>query len=115
MVFFIVIAALVAVTTFVQRSLQGRIQDAKSFMIASVNDACDDHCRAATGNTILNEYEPYYARQFSNVQRNEEDNQGQTRGDKQGTGSIYYQWDKSTTNVISNSIQLPPQCANGGC
>ncbi len=62
MIFFVVIAALVAMTTFVQRGFEARIHDARNFMINAVinSSVCDANCLAATGGNISYEYEPYY-------------------------------------------------------
>ena len=113
MVFFIVVAALVAMTTFVQRGLQARIHDARNFMVNSVNSVCDANCLAATGGKIANEYEPYYAQMLSDQVHNEETNLSATQGNAQVLGAIYFKTSKESTKIISTSVQLPPGCADG--
>ena len=115
MIFFVVIAALVAMTTFVQREFQARIHDARNFMIDSVNKECDSNCLAATGGNISPEYEPYYAIMDSNQQHNEQTNLAATPGNAQVIGVVYYKNSNESTRTNSTSYQLPPGCANGGC
>ena len=88
MVFFVVIAAIVAMTIFVQRSFEARIHDARNFMINGImnSDVCDANCLAATGNAIHYEYEPYYAFSDSFVSQNKVDNQGAASGNSQVIG-----------------------------
>jgi len=114
MIFFVVIAALVAITTYVQRGFEARIHDAKNFAITQANAACDANCQIATGN-VAYEYEPYYVQMFSNVQHNENEVIGLTNGSAGETGSIYLNGTYDQSGVISNSTQLPAHCANGGC
>jgi len=114
MIFFVVIAAIVAMTTFVQRSLESRIHDARNFMITSVmnSDVCDANCVAATGNAIHYEYEPYFSISVSDVNQSSSENHGETSGNAQVLGAIFYKYGNETTTASSNSIQLPP-CASG--
>ncbi len=113
MVFFMVIAAIVGVTTLVQRGLEARIHDARNFVVDSVNSVCDADCQAAAGNAVRYEYEPYYSQMLSDVQHNEENDLGTTRGNSEVIGAIYYKNDSGSTKTISTSVQLPPQCADG--
>ena len=120
MIFFVVVAAAVAMTVFVQRSFEARVHDARNFMIDTVvnSGACDADClraTGATGNQIPHEYEPYYSQVLSDVSRNEQTNLGKTPGNAQVLGSIYSKDFNSSTKAISTSVQVPPQCANGGC
>lgn len=113
MIFFIVIAALVAMTTYVQRSFEARIHDARNFMIDSVmnNSVCDANCLAATGGQISHEYEPYYSETFSDVQKNEIETKGATKGKPVIIGAVYYSSINQETYTNSISNQLPPECA----
>ena len=120
MIFFVVIAAAVAMTTFVQRGLEARIHDTRNFMINTVTNsgACDANCLNAagvTGNQIPYEYEPYYTVSDANVAQNQQDFTGATTGSAQVLGAIYYKGSNEATQAISNGTQLPPGCANGGC
>lgn len=113
MVFFVVVAALVAMTTYVQRTFEARIHDTKDFMIQSVinSGACDANCLAATGNQISYEYEPYYTQTISDVRQNQKVTKTATQGKPQAIGVIYYNSINEETNTESNSNQLPPECA----
>ncbi len=115
MIFFVVVAAAVAVTTFVQRGFEARVHDARNFMVDSVNSACDANCHAAAGvvagGNIPHEYEPYYSQMLSDVQQNEQDNLGAARGKAQVLGAVYYKSINEATKTISTSDQLPP-CAS---
>ena len=116
MIFFVVIAAAVAMTTFVQRSFEARVHDARNFMLDSVvnNGACDANCMLATGaigTHIPYEYEPYYAQMLSDVGNNKQENTGATTGNAQVLGAIYTKSTNEATRSISTSNQLPPECA----
>ena len=120
MIFFVVIAAAVAMTTFVQRGFEARLHDARNFMVNSVvnSGACDANCLKATGaagNQIPYEYEPYYAQMLSNVGHNERVNTGATTGNAQVMGAVYTKSTNEATATNSASYQLPPGCVNGGC
>ena len=118
MIFFVVIAAAVAMTTFVQRGFEARIHDARNFMINSVanSGACDANCLQAAGGNIAYEYEPYYAVSDASVWQNQQDAIGATTGNAQVLGAKYLQSSNEATQTIGNSTQLPP-CATapGGC
>ena len=117
MIFFIVIATAVAMTTYVQRSYEARIHDAKNFAISSVinNEVCDANCLKATGGNIFYEYEPYYTVSDANVWQNQQDFTGATTGNAQVLGAVYIQSSNEATQTTGNSTQLPSKCANGGC
>jgi hypothetical protein len=113
MIFFVVVAALVTMTTFVQRGFEARIHDARNFMINSVmnNNVCDSNCMAATGNQIGNEYEPYYTQLISDTERNEEEYKGATQGSPAAIGAIYVNTMNEESKTFSISGQLPSECA----
>jgi hypothetical protein len=123
MIFFVVIAAAVAMTTFVQRGFEARIHDARNYLITTVNSACDANCMNATGaNSIPFEYEPYYEQFLSTVQNYERDASGATLGTPvkgpyssspliEGVGAIYLKAVNGEANSNSTSNQLPPECA----
>jgi len=115
MIFFLVIGAATAITTFVQRGLQGRIHDAGHLMMDTANNALSqcDGCQSATGN-VMYEYEPYYAQTNSYQYQNELDSSGLTNGSKPDK-DVYRNNINSIVQTIANSQQLPPLCANGGC
>ena len=121
MVFFVVIAAIVAMTHFVQRGLEARIHDARNFMIDTVTNsgACDANCLAATGgNQIGYEYEPYYSQMIALVQKNEDDFRGTMAGNAAAIGVIYNSEVNEETQRVLSSGQLPAACAGypiGAC
>jgi uncharacterized protein (UPF0333 family) len=116
MIFFVVVAALVAMVTFIQRGFEARIHDARNFMVDAVvnSGACDVNCLKATGaagSKIPYEYEPYYAQILSDVGNNKQENTGATTGNPQVLGAIYTKSVNEATTTISTSSQLPPECA----
>jgi len=121
MVFFVVVAALVAMSTFVQRGLKAKIHDARNFMIDSVvnSGACDANCLAATGSAnIAYEYEPYYSQTVTLATKNDNDFKGRTSGKAAAIGVIYNSIMNDETQRATSSEQLPAACAgypNGGC
>ena len=114
MVFFIVVAVVVAITAYVQRSFEARIHDARNFAIDTVanSNVCDANCLMATGGTIKHEYEPYYTQMAASSQQNQDQNFTATAGNAQVIGAIYGQKDNELTqaNVVTN--QLPPETFN---
>ncbi len=118
MIFFVVIAAAVAMTTFVQRGIEARVHDARNFMIDAVinNSVCDANCMQAAGGDISYEYEPYYAQMLSDVAHKSQENAGATTSSVNWSiGAVYTKATNEQTNTISTSTQLPPECANGRC
>lgn len=81
--FFIVIAAAVAMTVYIQRSLQAKTKDARDYMVGLAASECGPDCRAAagiSGNGIPREYEPYYGHVDSRVSRNSDSRIGLSTG-----------------------------------
>jgi len=120
MIFFVVVAAIIAMTAFVQRGLEARIHDARNFMIDSVTNsgACDANCVAAAGGNIAHEYEPYYSQSLSLVQKSDEDFKETTPGKAAAIGVVYNSQVNEATQRTTASGQLPAACAgypNGGC
>lgn len=118
MIFFVVIAAVVAMTTFIQRGFEARVHDARNFVADAVTNsgACDANCLNAagiTGNQIPHEYEPYYAQMLSDVASNKQEDAGTTTGNAQVLGAVYTKSTNEATATISTSNQLPPECADG--
>jgi hypothetical protein len=112
MIIFVVIAAAVAMTTFVQRSLKAKIHDERNFMINMVNSLCDANCLKATGvNSIPYEYEPYYQQFFAATQNQENAVSGITTGNPQVLGVKYSKSFNGEAGSNVNSYQLPPECA----
>ena len=104
--FLLVIAAMVAVTVYLQRAFQARARDAKIYMVDTAAKGCGQDCKAATGGKIAYEYEPYYTQINSIVERDQDD-----RKQDLLTG-IFKKQVSQTTRVDSMSKQLPPKEAN---
>ena len=111
-IIFIVIAAIAAITVYVQRSLEARIHDARNFMVDAVanNSVCDANCLLATGN-IMHEYEPYYMQMATSSLQNQEQEITAAQGNAQAIGAIYGQSDNETAQSNTVTNQLPPEWA----
>ena len=109
--FFLVIAAAVVMTSYIQRSIQARIRDARVYMINSASQACDANCMIATGlagNTeIAQQYEPYYAQADSKVARNTLNLKGLLATGVGSTG-IAFKQSQENSQGMTKSDQLPP-------
>jgi hypothetical protein len=114
MIFFVVIAAAVAMTVFVQRGIEGRVHDARNSMINAIvsSGACDADCVQAAGGNIRYEYEPYYTQALSDVSQNQTDNRGARPGNPQVLGAAYFNSTNEETATTTFSCQFPPACAN---
>lgn len=76
--FFLVIAVILAMSTYIQRTLQGRMRDARIYMVETASSACGSDCLNATGlssdtKTIGMQYEPYYVQTNALVSRQAQD------------------------------------------
>ena len=60
LMFFLVIALVTVMSTYVRRAVQGRIKDAKTFMFLTANGAYTDPNNNLYGE-LRGAYEPYYA------------------------------------------------------
>ena len=87
-VFFVVIATISVMTVYVRRGLQGRIYDAKKYMI--------DNISAGAKVTVAQEYEPYYTNRVSDRLSK----QGETVGFQGGQYS-HTSRQKSVVNSVS--------------
>lgn len=117
MVFFVAIAALVAMTAYVQREFQARIHDTRNFVLSQVmnnNSVCDANCVAAAGGNIYYEYEPYYEQVSSGVQSASTTATGASPSlVNYALGGRYYKGIDEQTNITATSGQAPPECADG--
>ncbi len=72
--FLLVVGAGMAISTYVQRSLQANIRNAGQYVIASASSACGASCMNATnlnGQTrIQDQYEPYYTKTSTGIVSN---------------------------------------------
>ncbi len=113
--FFLVTTAVVTMAVYIQRTLQGRLRDARLHMIEVASSQCDANCMKATGlptasRTIGMQYEPYYAQVNALVNRASTVNHELGRGvgvEKGGTG-IFTQQTNEQNQSAFDSRQLPP-------
>ena len=112
MIFFVVIAAATAMTTFVQRCFKAQVHDARNLMISTANSAADANFLMATGgSSIPYEYEPYYDVHSSSIGKIEDDSVGKTSGSPTVIGVKYIKKENHQTGTFTNGSQLPPECA----
>ncbi len=113
-IFFIVVAAAATMTVFVQRALQGRIRDAKNYLISTVDNTAvmdSNFVHAAHGRPQLIGYEPYYEQYNAVVANNINNDRGTMPGNPQSLGAIYLQHFREHGNNNATSIQLPALCS----
>lgn len=108
--FFLVIGVIVAMTAYVQRTLQARMRDARNYAIKTGYDACDANCLNATGNGIYYEYEPYYLLMNTVSERSQKDRSALIRGGQEG---VFIKTINHESTINSYSEQLPPKEAAG--
>jgi len=118
--FFIVIAAAVAMTVYIQRSLQAKTKDARDYMVGLASANCDGDCKAAagiSGSGIPREYEPYYGKVDSQTRRDSDVRTGFVGGthivNKQNRLFDEMSSRNETVETTSHSEQLPPGAAVG--
>ena len=93
---FVVIAAIITMTTYVRRTIQGRIRDADMLMVM--------RAAGASGNAVQIEYEPYYVNSVTAVQAGVKE--------EEKTVTAGRQKDINTDRrVNANSEQLAPKDA----
>lgn len=101
--FFMVSAAIIAMSVFMARLFQARIFDAKRYMLNTVQNA------APHAGTLRAEYEPYYGGTSSDADRTTSEQKGLEGG---GGSGRFYRSLQDTTSVKTNSVQLPPKDAD---
>ncbi len=104
--FFVVVAAGVAMTTYIQRSLQAKIRDSRDYMRDIASKECDANCQTAAGikiGKIPREYEPYYSKADSQAERNSEVKAALVPRDK-----IFMKKTSDNSEVDTSSKQFPP-------
>lgn len=98
---FVVILAVVGMTVYFKRAIQGKIFDAQIYM---VNEVRDRTAGQYTGN-LYYAYEPYYVQTNSIVDRNASDTVLLSGGPTEKYQKIFDQ----TTIIQTNSETLPPR------
>jgi hypothetical protein len=99
-IFFLAVGAVVSMSVFVQRGLQSRIHDTRTYML---NEAA----KAYQGN-ILYEYEPYYGEVATNIARSQDDTTTLLEGG--GTG-IFRKLINQQVESSTQAQQAPPKDA----
>ena len=111
----LVVAVFVAMSVFVKRALQGRIRDARNYMVKTANDtygAMRSGGNEDTPASIPYEYEPYYIKQDSDVRRQTDDKINLRIGGIPGEASgVFNRVFNQATTVNAQSEQLPPKDA----
>lgn len=115
LLFFVVIAAISAMSLYVQRGMQARQRDARKYMMNLASTACTTasvngvDCMAATVNTangataLAQEYEPYYLDSSSDIRRDSADKR---MLDAASTAGKSY---ATSTVIKTDSNQSPPK------
>ena len=67
LVFFVVIAMITAMTVYFQRSIQGRIRDAREYAVSEIRARAKPYYPGVNEALLYREYEPYYVQATSNV------------------------------------------------
>ena len=118
-VFFIVVAALTAMTVYVKRALQARVRDSNIYMVNVASNACAQaeagrtaawnvDCQGAANfqnGQLRPEYEPYYGMVNSDVQRGYSETQG-------FNGPLFTKQFTDNRTTATTSVQRPPENAN---
>ena len=110
--FFLVVAAMVTLTVFVQRALQARARDAKIYMVNLAAQGCAQAgagCQQAAGTQegqFNYEYEPYYSKAVLQVDR------AQNESKSLEIGSIFRRNSGEATQVNTTSVQTAPENAH---
>ena len=98
----LVMAAVSAIATYVQRTLQARTRDARHYMITTVSNACNANCMNATnlpGQTrIADEYEPYYTHVKSDIATARLDSKG-LKGSTARAGTFFARTNSNNQNL----------------
>ncbi|MBF0490972.1 MAG: hypothetical protein HQL15_10280 [Candidatus Omnitrophica bacterium] len=106
----VVVAVGMGMTTYVRRSLQARMRDARQYMIASVNTACDASCQQAAnivGRGVRGQYEPYYTQVNSAINADSVSTRRLVATEGTNPGNFIVELN-SQTQSDSNSKQLSP-------
>ena len=97
----LVVGGVIAMQTYAQRALQGRLRDASVKMRDDTN---------GLGNTL--QYEPYYSNSSTTTTRNSSKSTTQDGGSEYGTtsktGNEQTTWNSSTVNSSSSTLPLAP-------
>ncbi|MEI7999052.1 MAG: hypothetical protein WCH62_06055 [Candidatus Omnitrophota bacterium] len=115
--FFLVVGFIVTMTTYMQRTLQARVHDARTYMINAVSRECGVNCMNATGlsstsYTIGEQYEPYYTQINATTNTDSLSHKGLLATGIGGTGTFIARTNQKNQGNIGTS-QLPPKDVSG--
>lgn len=102
LVIFLVLAVVVGMTIFWKRAIQGRIHDARDYMVDSVRQRT---AGSFNGDLYLH-YEPYYTKTTSTITRSADHNTRLLSGLSTG---IFVKTFNESTSVQGTSETLPPR------
>jgi len=98
--FFIVIAAITAMSTYSKRAIQGRVRDARNYVVRQVEPA---YANGRTNSQFYFEYEPYYTQTTTDKNELTQTTENQTpwagHEGKFGTGIASTVTSRTTSNV----------------
>ncbi len=109
--FFLVVGVVVSMTVYVRRVIQGRIRDARSFMVRTVNDMVRNDPRFVYDTDsfvgkLYWEYEPYYL----NSEADRFYDSQETRQNYPGSaGGVFQRDTDQTTTTRATSRQVSPR------
>jgi len=95
---------IVAMTVYFRRAVQGRIVDARTYMVKQTIDAARSTDATFYGNLHI-EYEPYYGNTESSVTRDSSETRELLQG---GTSGIFRKAFNESTQVQTNSTTAAP-------
>jgi len=104
-VLFLGVAVAVAMTVFFKRTVQGRIHDARDYMIGEVRT----RTAGVFNGNLYKEYEPYYGNTRADVVRTAQDKSRLSPG---ATSGIFQKDINQMIDVRSSSVTLPPRDFN---
>ncbi|MBF0523300.1 MAG: hypothetical protein HQL24_09635 [Candidatus Omnitrophica bacterium] len=106
--FFLVIAVISTMTIYVRRGLQARIYDARNVVREIAKSRSAEIGNLVDGNVIV-DYEPYYARTYSNRDVFSQTSRNLTTGAQPG---IFKKMINEQTQSSTTSVTLPPSFEN---
>ena len=105
----LVVVVVAGMTTYFQRTLQGRMRDTRHYAISNLREACQDSNCVGKGE-IGEGYEPYYLQSNTEVQSNSIVHKG-LKGSARGSAGEFISRQELNRQSQGQSVQLPPMNA----
>lgn len=105
----LVVVVVVGMTTYFQRTLQGRMRDTRHYAMSNLREACQDS-NCVGKNEIGEGYEPYYLQSNTEVQANSVVHKG-LKGSTRGSAGEFISREAFNRQSQGQSTQLPPMNA----